>query len=265
MQPIISIVSRGPGRGSPRVAARRSGNKAFTLIELLVVIAIIAIIAAMLLPALAKAKEKGRRTSCVNNLRQIGLGSQMYANDFDGHLLADSRTKPPGQRDANDDDLTVFYPTYVAAIGSFLCPSTQNFINPSSLLSVAQNNGTTALVIKGLYNNAPNGRALGEGHSYEIQGALQDVKKTQKLVNYYQLKKATGLIGMVPGATKIILLYDADDGTPSGKNNYPDPVDNHGAEGANFNFCDGHAQWVRQRDYISTWNISEDDTRSDPP
>src|ERR1035437_3414838 len=59
----------------------RHGRYGFTLIELLVVIAVIAILAAMLLPALAAAKEKARRTQDIGNLKQVGTGSLMYAGD----------------------------------------------------------------------------------------------------------------------------------------------------------------------------------------
>jgi prepilin-type N-terminal cleavage/methylation domain-containing protein/prepilin-type processing-associated H-X9-DG protein len=68
-------------------SASHPARTGFTLIELLVVIAVIAILAAMLLPALARAKQKGQQTACISNMRQIALAARLYMDDYNGGLF----------------------------------------------------------------------------------------------------------------------------------------------------------------------------------
>ena len=118
--------------GTTHIMKKLHKKQAFTLIELLVVIAIIAILAAILFPVFARARENARRASCSSNLKQIGLGIVQYAQDYDERM-------PSGRMsEDNKDDIGGAWPIllqpYVKSFQVFACPSnTRNsaFMNDS--------------------------------------------------------------------------------------------------------------------------------------
>ena len=99
------------------MSERRNG---FTLIELLVVIAIIAILAAMLMPALGRAREQGRKTYCLNNLKQLGLGYALYADDYDEYYPPSAATSA---QDRNNDCWDELIFKYIRTKDAYLCPN----------------------------------------------------------------------------------------------------------------------------------------------
>jgi prepilin-type N-terminal cleavage/methylation domain-containing protein/prepilin-type processing-associated H-X9-DG protein len=276
---------------------------AFTLIELLVVIAIIAIQAALLLPVLAKGKERSRRTACRDNERQTGIGSQLYADE-------DPQGALTGTCNFTDNDLNWLYPAYVPNLKTFNCPSTQDSISndPTPLAnnsySPPDNTGMpymdrlhgNPMFIPQLQTIAEGGATYnvsaksGPGSSYEVcgffgganapSGGPANVRKTQNSIPSFRYQNiciytiatsrkqsetfAFDLRGQSAAPSATLLLMDADDavkfGAYTSNPNYPDSIDNHGSDGGNVLYCDGHAAWLPQPAYPQMWALGTDES-----
>lgn len=151
----------------------KSNRNAFTLIELLVVIAIIAILAAILFPVFAKVREKARQTSCLSNLKQLGLANMQYVQDNDETFLVGGNTFGSGQGGGGGWAGRVY--SYVKSTGVFKCPddptATDTSVNPPRVpVSYAFNTSISyAPALASL--NAPSNTVM----LFEVQGPIADV------------------------------------------------------------------------------------------
>jgi prepilin-type N-terminal cleavage/methylation domain-containing protein/prepilin-type processing-associated H-X9-DG protein len=270
----------------------RHFQTAFTLIELLVVIAIIAILAALLLPALSRAKVRAQRIGCLNNEKQMGIGSQGYADDDPKNALS-------GVINYADDDLNWLYPTYFPNVKGFICPSTKNSVDPTNIVNLLPGDtgpfgpGNSGVLLyedrmhgnnrylKDLLNNAP-GRNATNGHSYEVAGYFAgqngltiggpfnvNQRKTQQTASsrIYRTPQAGtryNFIGQRASPSDVWVIYDEDDagGADRPNEDFPDAGDNHGTEGGNIVFGDGHAQWVSRKLYVGSFIRGTDEAHA---
>jgi prepilin-type N-terminal cleavage/methylation domain-containing protein len=219
-------------------------KRAFTLIELLVVIAIIAILAAMLLPALAKAKEKGKRATCMNNLRQIGIGTTIYAGDNNDFVVEAHTFNGQGVQD-------VLEPASAAAT--------------ASVQLIVNTNGSSSIW------SCPN---LVQLPQYE-PGGFNQYDIGYQYFGGAGFKNWLNSVGTFPGHSPIKLgqskpywVIAADcvmkingrwGGEDTGRTVYDNmPPHKTGAlpAGGNELCCDGHVEWAKAQSmyYLTTWN-----------
>jgi prepilin-type N-terminal cleavage/methylation domain-containing protein/prepilin-type processing-associated H-X9-DG protein len=200
---------------------RRAARGGFTLIELLVVIAILAILAAILFPVFAQAREKARQTNCLSNMKQLGLAANLYVQDWDEGFPQTHPTAMPWLHPLRRDRLTadwfhllVSY-THTPAVN--VCPSDGN-------ISVRRPN-----------SYIPNG--------YFVYGARRDdVSRPPATIYLYESADDNGDFETKPWL-----------GMEEIQNEDVAIKRHHG--GANYLFCDWHTHWLRFEQTLTPVNM----------
>ncbi|MGC9319200.1 MAG: DUF1559 domain-containing protein [Armatimonadota bacterium] len=231
---------------------RRRQSHGFTLIELLVVIAIIAILAAILFPVFARAREKARQTSCLSNVKQLALGTMMYVTDYD-------ETCPTWNR-LVDDSVSTWYPgaaifPYVKNLNLYACPS-GNALPSGHTSDPATWN---AYVRSGANNRTPGPVSRGYAWNYYVFHSTSNPPVPRRLATIHE-PAGTIMIGdtahMFGGRGAIIWANSCCDGNGTSGSPLdgvmangeptPDTVSRHNG-GENLAFMDGHSKWMASR------------------
>jgi prepilin-type N-terminal cleavage/methylation domain-containing protein/prepilin-type processing-associated H-X9-DG protein len=246
-------------------------RKGFTLIELLVVIAIIAILAAILFPVFAQARESARKASCQSNLKQLGLGLQMYTQDYDETypppVITQKGLVPPGGWWFDASFGYWFWPqiaqSYVKNFGVFRCPSgadvTNEYGQPHSLYigNYGANNkilNSTAPANMAAISKPAETYLIFDSGSYQ-SSFFSGTTYAPALYFWY-----------VPGHPKNTAPKAAGgatywDGAPGPKGGLAsDALNGRHQGGVNVAYADGHVKWMRSQvmvDDANAWLVTK--------